>query len=201
MLFRVLRVLCNIIFCVFIRVKVIDPQKMPPEGPVIVAANHEGMLDMFMIGYRIKRYIKWMAKEELFKNKLVAKFISSCGAYPVKRSTKDFVAAKTTLELLRQGEAVGIFPQGTRSKGRGREHKAKYGVAKFAAESGAVIQPVAIWGKIRLFGRVYVRFGDPYRLPDPPENGYDKESYLKLAQGVLDGIYDLMEVPGGDHKG
>lgn len=82
-----LRVLCKIFFSVFLRVRVIDADKMPREGGVIVAANHESMLDMFMIGYRVPRYIKWMAKEELFKNKLVAKFITACGAYPVKRST------------------------------------------------------------------------------------------------------------------
>ena len=115
-----LRVLCKIFFSVFLRVRVIDADKMPREGGVIVAANHESMLDMFMIGYRVPRYIKWMAKEELFKNKLVAKFITACGAYPVKRSTRDVSAARTTFEMLERGEPVGIFPQGTRAKGIGQ---------------------------------------------------------------------------------
>ena len=128
-----LRVLCKIFFSVFLRVRVIDADKMPREGGVIVAANHESMLDMFMIGYRVPRYIKWMAKEELFKNKLVAKFITACGAYPVKRSTRDVSAARTTFEMLERGEPVGIFPQGTRAKGNGRTHRAKHGVAKFAS--------------------------------------------------------------------
>lgn len=130
-----LRVLCKIFFSVFLRVRVIDADKMPREGGVIVAANHESMLDMFMIGYRVPRYIKWMAKEELFKNKLVAKFITACGAYPVKRSTRDVSAARTTFEMLERGEPVGIFPQGTRAKGSGRAHQAKHGVAKFAVEA------------------------------------------------------------------
>lgn len=116
-----------------------------------------------------------MAKEELFKNKLVAKFITACGAYPVKRSTRDVSAARTTFEMLERGEPVGIFPQGTRAKGSGRAHQAKHGVAKFAVEAGVPVLPVAIWGKIRLFGRVFVRFGDPILLPAPPEN----EKYTK----------------------
>lgn len=197
-----LRVLCKIFFSVFLRVRVIDADKMPREGGVIVAANHESMLDMFMIGYRVPRYIKWMAKEELFKNKLVAKFITACGAYPVKRSTRDVSAARTTFEMLERGEPVGIFPQGTRAKGNGRTHRAKHGVAKFAVEAGVPVLPVAIWGKIRLFGRVFVRFGDPICLPAPQENEkYTKEDYQRLSQQILDTIYTLMEVPKiGDHK-
>ena len=91
---------------------------------------------------------------------------------------------------------MGIFPQGTRSKGNGRAHKAKHGVAKFAVEADVPVQPVAIWGKIRLFGRVYVRFGDPIRLPQSTEDTkYTKEEYQKMSQEILDTIYMLMEVP------
>ena len=191
-----LRILCKIFFSLFVRVRVIDADKMPREGGLVVAANHESMLDMFMIGYRVPRYIKWMAKEELFKNKLIAKFITAGGAYPVKRSARDVSAARTTFEMLEKGEPVGIFPQGTRSKGNGRAHKAKHGVAKFAVEADVPVQPVAIWGKIRLFGRVYVRFGDPIRLPQSTEDTkYTKEEYQKMSQEILDTIYMLMEVP------
>ena len=191
-----LRILCKIFFSLFVRVRVIDADKMPREGGLVVAANHESMLDMFMIGYRVPRYIKWMAKEELFKNKLIAKFITACGAYPVKRSARDVSAARTTFEMLEKGEPVGIFPQGTRSKGNGRAHKAKHGVAKFAVEADVPVQPVAIWGTIRLFGRVYVRFGDPIRLPQSTEDTkYTKEEYQKMSQEILDTIYMLMEVP------
>ena len=191
-----LRILCKIFFSLFVRVRVIDADKMPREGGLVVAANHESMLDMFMIGYRVPRYIKWMAKEELFKNKLIAKCITACGAYPVKRSARDVSAARTTFEMLEKGEPVGIFPQGTRSKGNGRAHKAKHGVAKFAVEADVPVQPVAIWGKIRLFGRVYVRFGDPIRLPQSTEDTkYTKEEYQKMSQEILDTIYMLMEVP------
>ncbi len=191
-----LRILCKIFFSLFVRVRVNDADKMPREGGLVVAANHESMLDMFMIGYRVPRYIKWMAKEELFKNKLIAKFITACGAYPVKRSARDVSAARTTFEMLEKGEPVGIFPQGTRSKGNGRAHKAKHGVAKFAVEADVPVQPVAIWGKIRLFGRVYVRFGDPIRLPQSTDDTkYTKEEYQKMSQEILDTIYMLMEVP------
>lgn len=204
---EVLRVICRIFFFLFVRVKVYDADKMPKEGGLVVAANHESMLDMFMIGYRVPRYVKWMAKEELFKNKLFGKFISACGAYPVNRNARDLSAVRTTFDLLKSGEAVGIFPQGTRSKGNGRNHRAKHGVAKFAIEANVPVLPVAIWGKIRLFGRVYVRFGDPIVLPqqdsalmencaeDSGREKYSKEDYQKMSQDILDKIYSMMEVP------
>lgn len=200
---EVLRVICRFIFFFFIRVKVYGAEKVPQSGGLVVAANHESMLDMFMIGYRLPRYLKWMAKEEIFKNKLLGKIFTACGAYPVKRNSRDLSAARTTFELLEKGEAVGIFPQGTRSRGNGRNNKAKHGVSKFAIEAGVPVQPVAIWGKIRLFGKVYVKFGDPVVLPQPAEGEkYTKEDYTKMAQEILDGIYSLMEVPAdGNNKG
>ena len=200
---EVLRVICRFIFFFFIRVKVYGAEKVPQSGGLVVAANHESMLDMFMIGYRLPRYLKWMAKEEIFKNKLLGKIFTACGAYPVKRNSRDLSAARTTFELLEKGEAVGIFPQGPRSRGNGRNNKAKHGVSKFAIEAGVPVQPVAIWGKIRLFGKVYVRFGDPVVLPQPAEDEkYTKEDYTKMAQEILDGIYSLMEVPAdGNNKG
>lgn len=191
-----LRVICRFIFCFFIRVKVYDAEKLPKNGGVLVAANHESMLDMFMIGYRLPRYLKWMAKEELFKNKILAKIFTACGAYPVRRHSRDISAARTTFELLEKGEAVGIFPQGTRAKGKGTAVKAKHGVAKFAFEANVPVQPVAIWGKIRLFGKVNVRFGDPIVIPQPPEGQkYTNADYTNIAQEILECIYSLMEEP------
>ncbi len=202
-LVEILRGVLTVLFSVFIRVKVIEPENVPKEGAVIVAANHETMLDMFMIGYKIPRLIHWMAKEELFRNRLLAKFITSLGAYPLKRGTKDTSAAKTTFDLLEKGEIVGIFPQGTRAKGRSRDElKAKHGIAKFAVDTGTKVQPVAIWGKCRLFGKVYVRFGKPYALPSPEqEQSYSREQYAELAESVMDRVYALMEVPDGNQKG
>ena len=140
-----LRILCKIFFSLFVRVRVIDADKMPREGGLVAI---------------------------------------------------DVSAERTSFEMLEKGYPVGIFPLGTRSTGNGRAHKAKHGVAKFAVEADVPVQPVAIWGKIRLFGRVYVRFGDPIRLPQSTEDTkYTKEEYQKMSQEILDTIYMLMEVP------
>ena len=194
------RVLLKIIFNGFMRVKVIGQENLPKEGPVLLTANHVGMLDMFMIGYRIPRLVHWMAKEELFRNKLLAKFITRFGAYPIKRGSRDTGATRTTFELLEKGEVVGIFSQGTRAKKGQPLPKAKPGVVKYAFETNTVIQPVAIWGNVRIFGRVYVKFGKPFYIPQPPEGTrYEKQDFVQMAQKVLDDIYGMMSVPGDTH--
>lgn len=193
----------RIIFKLFVRTTVFYPEKVPAQGPVVVVSNHESMLDMFLIGYRVPRYIKWMAKEELFKNKLFGKLLMSLGAYPVKRGSRDVGAARTTKELLERGEIIGIFPQGTRSKGRGCKLAAKPGFVRFALDAGAMIQPVAIWGKIRLFGKVYVRFGEPFSVSEAIGDGVfnDKAAIQKLAAKTMEDIYGMMEVPNEVSEG
>ena len=195
------RWLFRVIFKIFVPTKVYGAAHVPTEGPVVVVSNHESMLDMFLIGYRVPRYIKWMAKEEIFRNKLLAKLFMSLGAYPVKRGSRDVGAARTTKELLDRGEIIGIFPQGTRSKGK--KLPAKPGFVRFAVDGDAMIQPVAIWGKIRLFGKVYVRFGEPFSVREKLGEDHlnDRAAIQKLAADTLDGIYGMMEVPGGISKG
>lgn len=197
------RGLFRIIFKLFVRTKVFYPDKVPASGPVVLVSNHESMLDMFLIGYRIPRYVKWMAKEELFKNKLLGKLLMALGAYPVRRGSRDVGAARTTKILLEQGEIIGIFPQGTRSKGRGQSLPVKPGFIRFAVEGDAMIQPVAIWGKIRLFGKVYVRFGEPFSAREALGEDHlnEKTAVQALADSTMDGIYKMMEVPVEVSKG
>lgn len=198
-----LKFIFRIVFKIFVPVTVLNRDKFPKEGALIVAPNHETMMDMFMIGYKIKRKIKWMAKQELFKFKPFGWLIKKCGAYPVKRDNHDVAGANHTIGLLKEGEAVGIFPQGTRSKGRGLSLPVKPGFLRLAIDGGAKIVPIAIWGKIRIFGRVYVKFGDPI---DPLEmlNGAkpgDKEAVKAATEKYMADVYAMMEVTDADRKG
>lgn len=198
-----LKFVCRIIFKIFVPVTVLNKEYMPESGSCIVAPNHETMMDMFMIGYKIKRKVFWMAKQDLFKFKPFGWLIKKCGAYPVKRDNHDVAGANHTLNLLKEGKPVGIFPQGTRSKGRGLSLTPKTGFLRLAAVTNSVIVPVAIWGKIRIFGHVYVKFGKPI---DPAEllggkSESDKEAAQEAANNYMKMVYSMMEVTDEDHKG
>ena len=179
-------------FHFFRRVKYAGIENIPKQGPVIFIANHQGLIDPFLIGYNAPDMIHWMAKKELFKNKFVAWFISSMGAYPIDRSSAaDMQSKRTTTALLNDGKFVGMFPQGTRAKKGKPLPKAKPGFVRYALESNAVIQPVSISGKNHIFGKMFVRYGTPFKVPADLE----KSLFTDYAQTKLDEIYNMAEVP------
>jgi glycerol-3-phosphate dehydrogenase (NAD(P)+) len=142
-----------------------------PAGGVILAANHRSFLDPFAIGCCNPRPIYFVAKEELFKNRLVGWFLNCMGAFPVRRGKSDEESVRTALALLDRGQAVVIFPEGTRIRS-GSLAKPKRGVGRLALQSGAPVVPIAITGsehardgwKIRPV-RVHVRCGAPLTYP------------------------------------
>ena len=142
-----------------------------PDGKVILAANHRSFLDPFVIGTCLRRPIYFVAKKELFHNRLVGWFLNCLGAFPVRRGESDEESVATALALLERGEAVVIFPEGTRHRG-GPLHEPKRGVGRLALESGAPVVPIAITGTERARRgwrirpvRVDIRCGSPLTFP------------------------------------
>jgi glycerol-3-phosphate dehydrogenase (NAD(P)+) len=142
-----------------------------PSGSVILAANHRSFLDPFAIGCCNPRPIYFVAKEELFRNALVGWFLNCMGAFPVRRGQSDEESVNTSLALLERGQAVVIFPEGTRIRS-GSLAKPKRGVGRLALQSGAPVVPIAITGsehardgwKIKPV-RVHVRIGAALTYP------------------------------------
>jgi glycerol-3-phosphate dehydrogenase (NAD(P)+) len=116
-----------------------------PAGSVILAANHRSFLDPFAIGCCKPRPIYFVAKEELFRNPLVGWFVNCLGAFPVRRGKSDEESVETSMTLLERGQAVAIFPEGTRIR-VGSLARPKRGVGRLALQSGAPVVPIAITG-------------------------------------------------------
>ena len=146
---KFLLILTRIVFSVLFRVKVIDRHKVPQEGPALLCASHNTMLDMFFLGFRLKRWIYWMAKEELFRNPLAAYILKKLGAFPVRRGTADISSIKNAYKLLEENKIVGIFPQGTRIKSSKRTYPVKSGAVMIAAKAGVPIIPATVCGSYR----------------------------------------------------
>lgn len=144
---------------------------IPAEGGVILAANHRSFLDPFAIGCCVGRPIHFVAKRELFGNRLVGWFLNALGAFPVRRGESDEESMATAREVLARGGAVVIFPEGTRHR-TGSLGKPKRGVGRLALETGAPVVPIAITGSERARRgalirpvKVAVRFGPPLTFP------------------------------------
>ncbi len=142
-----------------------------PEGGVILASNHRSFLDPFAIGCCIGRPIYFVAKEELFKNPVIGWFLNCLGAFPVMRGRSDEESVITSLALLDGGQAVVIFPEGTRVPS-GSLGRPKRGVGRLALESGKPVVPVAVTGSEHARNgwrikpaKVHIRFGPPLTYP------------------------------------
>ncbi len=148
-----------------------------PEGGFVLAANHTSNLDPWALGLPLfpKRQLCFMAKSELF-NPILGPILNAGGAFPVRRGEGDLEAIRTAVELVRAGEVVVMFPEGTRRrKGLRKKFKprAHTGAARIAIWAKAPLIPAAIIGtdRLRRLGPWLVRYGAPI----PVEDLHDQE--------------------------
>jgi 1-acyl-sn-glycerol-3-phosphate acyltransferase len=113
---------------------------VPTSGPVIFVSNHRSFIDPFIIGLCNRRPVYYVAKEELFHNRLLGWFLGSLGAFPVRRGAGDADFIETAKAILERGDPVLIFPEGTRTR-PGALGKPKRGVGRLALETGATVVP------------------------------------------------------------
>ena len=185
-------IITKLFFGVFYRVELVNLEKIPAEGAAILCANHKTMLDMFILGYRMKRWIYWMAKEELFKNPISAWIFTKLGAFSVKRGKVDINSIKTAYKLLGEGKIIGVFPHGKRTTAANvNTVRIKSGAAMLAVNSGASIIPAAVQGNYRLFGRMKVIFGDPFKVDS--DRKYTGEELSEISREIVKRIYALLE--------
>ncbi len=118
-------------------------ENVPEKEGVIIASNHRSYADPVLLTMPMKKPVTYMAKEELFRNKLFAAFIRMLGAFPVKRGSGDLSVIDQCADRLAEGKNVVIFPEGTRSK-ENKVRRGKNGVALIAARSGADVLPMGI---------------------------------------------------------
>jgi 1-acyl-sn-glycerol-3-phosphate acyltransferase len=128
-------------------------QHVPLDGAAVIAANHVTNFDVFPMQLSLPRPIFFMGKASLFKFPLMDIALRDLGAFPVHRGEKDEWAVRHAAKVLTHGQTLGMFPEGTRSKGRGLG-VAKTGTARLAMEANCPILPMAITGTDLFFKRL-----------------------------------------------
>lgn len=126
------------------RVTVLGGERIPANGAVILVANHESLFDPWLLALATPRPIRYMAKSELWRYRIVGAAMDSFGAFPVERGAGDATAISRAAELLCSGEVLGMFPQGTSKRRPQRPfHR---GAARLALATGAPLVPVTLVG-------------------------------------------------------
>jgi 1-acyl-sn-glycerol-3-phosphate acyltransferase len=175
MLFSIIKFIARPLFRVLFSVEHHGVENVPEEGSVIIAGNHPSYLDPLLVGLPIKRTIRFMAWDALFKVPLLGQIIKAVGAFPVDiRKGRGEAAFREALRVLESGEALGVFPEGQRSD-QAAMGDLRAGVARLAIETGAPIVPVTIGGAMRAWpkwkllprpAKIVVRYHEPIRLSE-----------------------------------
>lgn len=170
------------------RLKVEGLDSLPESGPLLVVGNHDSHWDPVMIGVaaRRRRQIRALAKSTLWDVKGLAPILNGMGQVPIERGKGDAGALAKAIEILRAGACIGVFPEGTRS--RGTVLRARSGVGRLALEvPEAHVSLVAIEGTTDLTGfprrpRLRVRFFDPAGGQPRPDEDPGELSARLLAE-------------------
>ena len=147
---------------------VINANIVPKEGPIILCGNHMHVLDQCGPLFEIPRVVHYMAKKEYFDSFKTRWFFKMVGCISVDRENHDEAkkAKEKAIEILKQGGAIGIFPEGTRNKTDAFLLPFKYGAVSMAQKADATIVPFAVTGKYEKGGNLMVRFGEPFKVTD-----------------------------------
>jgi len=195
-LFGVLYVVLGPVVRLLFPAKVEGMENVPPSG-VLFCPNHTSDVDPLVIAATlpINSRLHFMGKSELFKNPVLNWFFRKLGGFPVDRGSTDIMAVKTAIQVLKDGDNLMIFPEGTVIRDGighvdGLPAHAKAGVAMIGVRTGATIIPVFVGQGKKLFHRTRVVFGKPY-VPIYTGRRGTSEEMQKIADDILREAYAL----------
>ena len=171
----------------FFKFEVIGVENIPSEGNLIIAANHKSNLDPIFVASAVnkKRKMTAIAKEELFKNKILAKILNKVEIIPINRQNPGLGTIKRILKYIKNDYALVMFPEGTRSK-TDDFNDAKAGLSLFATKAKAEIVPCTIYSSYKLFKTAKIYFGEPISLEEYYKQKLTSEDHERISGEVMD---------------
>ena len=164
--------------------------KAGENGGFIICANHVNFLDAVAVVVFSKEKIRFIGKYDLAKVGIIRWLEHLFDVIPIKRNTQDIEAMKRCLKALKNGEILGIFPEGTR-RGMAKNQKVKNGAAFMAIRSGVPVVPVGISGDFKPFGKVKIKYGEPIDMSKYKIKGQEKEGQEMATKEIMDKIVML----------
>lgn len=171
----------------FFKFEVIGTENITSEGNLIIAANHKSNLDPIFVASAVdkKRKMTAIAKEELFKNKILAKILNKVEIIPINRQNPGLGTIKRILKYIKNDYALVMFPEGTRSK-TDDFNNAKAGLSLFATKAKAEIVPCTIYSSYKLFKPAKIYFGKPISLEEYYKQKLTSEDHERISGEVMD---------------
>ena len=187
------KIFVGAIYGLLYRFRVVGLDNVPRDGAVILCSNHRSLHDTIVLG--LTSYFRkphFVAKHQLFKNKLFGRILLSLGAIPINRDNPELKSLKSAISVLKGGGALAIFMQGGRRKTIEHED-AKAGVALFAIKGQAPVIPCYVNSTFKLFSKVHIKFGKPISFEEYYSKKVRTNELNEIAQRVMDEIINLEE--------
>lgn len=188
-----------ILFWPFIRllfpVKIVGKEnlKKVDKKSAILICNHLSNADPVLIASYIRRKISFLAKREIFKNKLAGWFFRSIGIIPIDRENIDIKAIKSALTVLKNDGVLGIFPEGTRNKKDEELKEIKNGCCMFAIKAKVPVVPIIIQKRAQIFRKTKITIGEPFELSEFYGSKLSTEVLNEAGQIVVDKLKVLYD--------
>jgi len=198
MFYYVLRFLISLLASLALRRRVLCKGNMPRHTACIIVANHVNLLDSPILGVSLGRRVYFMAKEELFQNRIIGWLAYQFGAFSVVKGRLNRRAGRRALELLSTGQALIIYPEGRRSDD-GKLGQGYSGAALLSVKCGVPIVPVGISGTRQLVGKkwflkrpeITLNIGEPFTLTAAHDK-LSREETARLTHEVMQHIAALL---------
>jgi 1-acyl-sn-glycerol-3-phosphate acyltransferase len=188
----------------YFRRRALNPERVPATGPCILAGNHASFIDPFAMGSPVEREVFYLARKSAFKFPL-SLILHTCNAIPMDREGGGLKGMLQIIDILKQGHAITLFPEGTRSPD-GSVREAKAGIGLIVIKSGAPVVPIRIFGSFEAWGRhltvprprrITVKYGHPLPFTALKEEAQNcskdrlKEIYQEISVQIMDAIRNL----------
>jgi len=203
--YRLTRVFSRLFFSVWNRFESHGSEHLPPTGGCVIASNHASFLDPPVIGVGLPaRMVRFLGRDTLYRSRFMRWYLPAIGVVPLDRSRGDIGALRKAIQLLKGGEVLGLFPEGTRTTD-GQLQPPKGGIGFLIAKAGVPVVPAYVDGTFQAFPRdtrrikpaqIRVFYGPPIQPAEVAALAEQDDGYLKIGQLVMDRIAALKPSAG-----
>ncbi len=175
-------------------------ENIPKDGACVLVCNHYRAIDCGFISNAYNKDVYFLAKKELFKNKLYSKILTSYGAIPIDRDKPEIKSMLKTIKILKEGHKLVIFPEGTRNKVNNELMPLKSGTSVFAVHAKCPVVPLMLSGKAKLFRRTHLIVGEPFEFAEFYDKKITEENLEKMDEILRSKMLEQLKILNNEIK-